>query len=916
MTTTSFATRWAGLAQLGLLLLFIGSVCAQSRRVLTLSGSGTTNPSKLLWRVFSDVEEMAGFPVRATYRAVGSGTGIAEFAGDSSNGFQPFTMFGSADIPLPADVYQGLVGSGQTVYQIPFVLGTVSVFAKLKDGSGPLKLSPCLLARIFSRKILYWDDPDIKAENPSLEVDPGTAITVVHRTDGSSSTAGFTEYLNKACPSEWGDKVGKTINWPDQTVGAAGSSGVAGELLSTEFGIGYLSSGHGLGAGLPEVQLQNEDGVYLTSSALGANEALNRASNVPTDYTQDMNSVDLINLSGPDTWPITQLSYLFIRQDQSGAGETGSFLKAVAEMLFSEEVQNERAAEYGLVGLPQSTIANARNNINGIIIGNGVEEWVVESGDERLPGPLVLSPKRQSWTSSQLRSLTSEVSEVSGAVQEHISMQIHGSGTTNPSTLFWQTMQMLQDSASRPLSISYRAVGSSTGQFEFIGKDNGYTPYTHFGSGDLPLSNEQYSELTDGGHPVVQLPFLIGAIGVFHSVPADIVGDEGIKLDSCLLARIFQANITSWDHPDILDQNPQLKGKIPGGTVITVYHRDLGSSSTAGVTQYLERTCPEDWVLGSGALLDTWPTSTVAVQGSSNMVASLRDNAYAIGYADAGYGWNANLEEVWLKNRDGNYLTSKEADVPEAARVAVAEGQIPTSCLSDFSEVSLLDQPGERTFPITTVSYIYLRQDLRYIGSSVGVLVAMLEFLLSEDAHPYFAEHSFFPPPDEVADLSRRGVAELLLPSDAPSWQFETSTRTRPGVGSSPYVFSGKRKTYATVKAAQVESQLTSLDTMCAGISDEVAELRSQNEVLKALSIAAICISGVAFLGMAELLCIVLRGKATCCGRGKEAGGGGGPGCLPSPQYNELENQSVAASADNVALEMEPTRSGIPNGTK
>jgi ABC-type phosphate transport system substrate-binding protein len=67
----------------------------------------------------------------------------------------------------------------------------------------------------------------------------------------------------KACPSEWGlNKVGKTINWPDQTVGAAGSSGVAGELLSTEFGIGYLSSGHGLGAGLPEVQLQNEVSVH------------------------------------------------------------------------------------------------------------------------------------------------------------------------------------------------------------------------------------------------------------------------------------------------------------------------------------------------------------------------------------------------------------------------------------------------------------------------------------------------------------------------------------------------------------------------------------------------------------------------------------------------------------------------------
>ena len=63
--------------------------------------------------------------------------------------------------------------------------------------TGGLKLSPCVLAKIFLRQITTWDHPDIVAENPELSVDPGAPITVVRRSDGSSSTSGVTDYLNK-----------------------------------------------------------------------------------------------------------------------------------------------------------------------------------------------------------------------------------------------------------------------------------------------------------------------------------------------------------------------------------------------------------------------------------------------------------------------------------------------------------------------------------------------------------------------------------------------------------------------------------------------------------------------------------------------------------------------------------------------
>jgi carbohydrate-binding DOMON domain-containing protein len=48
--------------------------------------------------------------------------------------------------------------------------------------------------------------------------------------------------------------------------------------------------------------------------------------------------------------------------------------------------------------------------------------------------------------------------------------------------------------------MSYRAVGSGTGQYEFIGKDNSpaYTAYNQdFGSGDIPIERVRMHDCTD-----------------------------------------------------------------------------------------------------------------------------------------------------------------------------------------------------------------------------------------------------------------------------------------------------------------------------------------------------------------------------------------------------------------------------------
>ena len=81
-------------------------------------------------------------------------------------------------------------------------------------------------------------------------------------------------------------------------------------------------------------------------------------------------------------------------------------------------------------------------------------------------------------------------------------------------------------------------------------------------------------------------PSPLGAIGIFHSVPEGEVGAQGLKLKPCVLAKIFSGAITEWTDPEIAVDNPGMAG-IPAGTKIQVGHRNLGSSSTSGVSGYL-----------------------------------------------------------------------------------------------------------------------------------------------------------------------------------------------------------------------------------------------------------------------------------------------------------------------------------------
>jgi phosphate transport system substrate-binding protein len=283
------------------------------------------------WELMAKMEQWAGQSVDLSYRGVGSSTGKKEYlAGKSS--------FGCAELAVSA-AEKAAVPS-RTVLHLPLVMGAMSAFHSIPKtyvGTSGLELSPCLLAKIFSRKITMWNDAALReGETINLGLkNVNQPIVVFHRHKGSSTTNFFTKYLHestrKACPTAW------TIGWggalttaadvakystvtgtwdPSGTCDATGakcvqgSGGMSKGLKDTPYAIGYIDSGHGLSDGHSEVKLKNLAGKYLDSAMAGQNgvmaavTAATAAGNMPTSASAGgWENVNLINQAGANTWP-------------------------------------------------------------------------------------------------------------------------------------------------------------------------------------------------------------------------------------------------------------------------------------------------------------------------------------------------------------------------------------------------------------------------------------------------------------------------------------------------------------------------------------------------------------------------------------------------------------------------------------
>jgi phosphate transport system substrate-binding protein len=262
----------------------------------TLLGAGSTFVYPLFSKLFSEYNKTTG--LRVNYQSIGSGGGILQLTNKTVD-------FGDSDAPLNEEQTQKI---GAPVLHIPMCSGAVVLSYNLPAIKDTLKLTPDILANIFSGKIKAWNDQQIAAANSGVKL-PNTPIVVAHRSDGSGTTNIFTTYLAKVNTS-WNTSPGKgsSVNWP-AGLGGKGNEGVAGLIKQTPGAIGYIELAYAVQNKMAFAKIQNKAGNFITPSVASTSAAGNIQ--LPPDA-----KISLTNTEAVDGYPISGFTWALIYKEQ------------------------------------------------------------------------------------------------------------------------------------------------------------------------------------------------------------------------------------------------------------------------------------------------------------------------------------------------------------------------------------------------------------------------------------------------------------------------------------------------------------------------------------------------------------------------------------------------------------------------
>ncbi|NDG30796.1 phosphate ABC transporter substrate-binding protein PstS [bacterium] len=264
---------------------------------------------------------------------------------------------------------------------------------------------------------------------------------------------------------------------------------------------------------------------------------------------------------------------------------------------------------------------------------------------------------------------------------------ITGAGATFPYPIYAKWAEAYHKQTG--IGLNYQSIGSSGG----IRQINSKT--VTFGATDAPVKGE---DLDKNGQ--VQFPAIIG--GTVPVLNLDGFKPGELRITGPVLAEVFMGTITKWNDPKLAALNP---GKKLPDQNITVVHRADGSGTTFNWTDYLSEISPE-WKskVGKGAAVKWSASSSVGGKGNEGVAANVNRVKGAIGYVEYAYVKKNNMNFMQLQNKAGNFVSPD--DTTFAAAAAGADWfSVPGMGLS------IVNQDGKDTWPVTTASFIVMYKD-------------------------------------------------------------------------------------------------------------------------------------------------------------------------------------------------------------
>jgi phosphate transport system substrate-binding protein len=341
-------------ALFGLLLFSVacspGGAGPNTTGAINLQGAGATFPNPLYQKWLSEYGKLHP-NVKIDYQSIGSGGGIKQIKEQTVD-------FGASDAPMKDE---DLKSAPAELIHVPTVLGAVVITYNLQGIDKPLRFSPDVVADIFLGKVKRWDDPRIKADNADANL-PSSDITVVHRSDGSGTSAVFTDYLSKVS-AEWKQQVGAGTSpkWP-VGLGGKGNEGVTGQVKQTPNTIGYVELAYAIQNKLPVALLKNKAGDFVEPSF----DAVTAAAAESLPATPEDLRVSITDAAGKGAYPISSYTYILVYKEQRDAAKG----KALVDFLWWGLHDGEQfAKDLNYAPLPAEIVKRAEAKVNSIVAG-------------------------------------------------------------------------------------------------------------------------------------------------------------------------------------------------------------------------------------------------------------------------------------------------------------------------------------------------------------------------------------------------------------------------------------------------------------------------------------------------------------------------------------------------------------------
>ncbi|MDA7959256.1 MAG: phosphate ABC transporter substrate-binding protein PstS [Nitrosopumilus sp.] len=301
------------------------------------------------------------------------------------------------------------------------------------------------------------------------------------------------------------------------------------------------------------------------------------------------------------------------------------------------------------------------------------------------------------------------------------------------------------------VNLNYQSIGSGGGIKQHI------EGTVNFAASDKPLSEREAEQVPGTLH----IPESIGGVVLVYNVPE--IPDKGLRLSADAIAGIFLGQITRWDDPAISEHNPDLA--LPDAEIVSA-HRSDGSGTTFIFTDYLSVVSPEwESQIGAGKSVP-WP-SGLAAAGNEGVAGIVKSTEYSIGYVELAYAFQTGMSYAYVENAAGSAFVEPTLDTISAASSGAA-ADLP-GARDSWVGVSLVNAPGDDSYPISSLTYLLLHGDLGDVTDGIEEARAVVHLVhwMITDGQEFAPSLLYVPLGDEVRGIGIDGLRSITYGGQA-----------------------------------------------------------------------------------------------------------------------------------------------------